>query len=86
MPTNRLDKLISPAMWWNVTDGNMYQAIGIRTRLACSGQTATPMVWLNECIDALAKRETDNPDSNNDEIGAITFDNILRSICTCLIL
>ena len=82
MPTNRLDKLISPAMWWNVTDGNMYQAIGIRTRLACSGQTATPMVWLNECIDVLAKRETDNPDINNDEIGAITFDNLLRSICT----
>ena len=81
MPTNKLDKFISPAMWWNVTDGNMYQAIGIRTRLGCSGQTETPMVWLNECIDVLAKRETDGAGNNTDDIGAITFDNLLRSIC-----
>ena len=64
-------------MWWNLTDAHMFQAIAIRTRLACSGQTETPMVWLNECIDALAKREHKN-NSNADEIGAITFDNLLR--------
>ena len=55
----------------------MFQAIAIRTRLACSGQTETPMVWLNECIDVLAKRKTRN-DSSINEIGAITFDNLLR--------
>lgn len=65
-------------MWWQLTDAKMYQAIGIRTRLACGGDTETPMVWLNECIDALVKRETKNIDTEKDEIGAITFDNLLR--------
>ena len=64
-------------MWWNLTDANMYQAIAIRTRLACSGQTESPMVWLNECIDALAKRGISSS-NEKDEIGAITFDNLLR--------
>ena len=82
MPTSRLDKFMSPAMWWNLTDGNIYQALGIRTRLACNGEALTPMVWLNECIDFLAKRDPDNADGITDEIGAITFDNLLRSICT----
>mgnify|MGYP001172432669 FL=1 len=65
-------------MWWHLSDANMYQTIGIKSRLALDGLTETPMVWLNECIDAMAKRGMKIDGVEKDDIGAITFDTLLR--------
>merc|ERR1719376_822129 len=61
----------------------MYLSLSIRTRIACSsdiyGQVDKPLVWLNDCIDALAKRKDEQHETDN-VVGAVSFDCLLQSI------
>ncbi|KAF4532933.1 hypothetical protein B566_EDAN015645 [Ephemera danica] len=49
-----LDRMSSPSVWWEVTPVKLQKAIAIRSHIAVQADSETPLIWLNECIDAAA--------------------------------
>lgn len=55
LPTKHLERLSSPASWWELTPIKLFRAASLRTQLALSGDTETPLTWLNEVLEAGGK-------------------------------
>ena len=58
---------------FQLTDEIMFLALSIRTRIGCSRDVEKPLVWLNDCIDALAKRRSM-------DLGAVSFNYLMKSV------
>merc|ERR1719158_1898218 len=71
LPQKNIERLSSPTVWWEVTPAKLYRAASLRTALATSDSTDTPLTWLNEIIEVASK-----------EAGDYTF--IFRSLLTVL--
>lgn len=52
LPMKYLERMTSPSSWWEVSSELIRKATGIRSKLACDADSDTPLVWLNEVIDA----------------------------------
>ena len=59
LPVTVLERLSSPSVWWEVTDTKLHKAAGLRTSLALSSSTDTPLTWLNEIIEVAARQSGD---------------------------
>lgn len=57
LPNKSIERLSSPALWWEVTPERIGRAASLRTRLALSESTDTPLIWLNELLE-VAGRQT----------------------------
>ena len=55
LPMKNIERMSSPALWWEVTPGKLYRAASLRTALAVGQDTDTPLTWLNEVLEAAAK-------------------------------
>ncbi len=45
---------------FQINDVKMYRALSIRSAMAGSLQTETPMFWLNDCIEIIIRLKFDN--------------------------
>jgi len=59
LPQKNIERLSSPTVWWEVTPAKLYRAASLRTALATSGSTDTPLTWLNEIIEVASKQAGD---------------------------
>ncbi|XP_023336720.1 focadhesin-like isoform X2 [Eurytemora carolleeae] len=55
----KVERLSSPAVWWQITPDKIYSAGSLRTKLALSDTTETPLTWLNELLEVAAKQPGD---------------------------
>jgi len=59
LPSKNIERLSSPALWWEVTPSKVMRAASLRTKLALSENTENPLVWLNEMIEVAGKQSGD---------------------------
>jgi len=59
LPLKNIERLSSPTVWWEVTPAKLYRAASLRTALAISGSTDTPLTWLNEILEVASKQAGD---------------------------
>jgi len=59
LPLKNIERMSSPAVWWEVTPAKMYRATSLRTALAMSDDTDTPLTWLNELLEVASKQAGD---------------------------
>ena len=59
-----------------MTDDNLWVALTIRTRVATCGEADKPMVWLNDCVDAVAKPSQ----AQTCLLGAVSYDFLLQCV------
>ncbi|XP_012286598.1 focadhesin isoform X2 [Orussus abietinus] len=53
LSSTHIERMTSPSVWWEVTAQKLKKAIIIRSELALKKDVETPLVWLNEVIDAV---------------------------------
>ncbi|XP_043218348.1 focadhesin-like [Amphibalanus amphitrite] len=52
LPTSHLERLSSPSLWWSVEKAKLVVAAAVRSHMSCLGEGDSPMVWMNDIIDA----------------------------------
>ena len=57
LPAATLERLTSPSVWWEVTPAKLGRAAALRSRLATTEHTDTPLSWLNEVLEAAASSQ-----------------------------
>jgi len=60
LPVSAIERLSSPSVWWEVTPAKVFKAAGLRSSLALTDATDTPLTWLNEIIDVVSKQSGDH--------------------------
>ena len=60
LPVTSIERLSSPSLWWEVTESKLFRAAGLRSCLALTGSTDTPLTWLNEILEAASKQTGDH--------------------------
>ncbi|XP_043255223.1 focadhesin [Colletes gigas] len=51
LPTNYLERMTSPKVWWDITHNKLRNAIAIKAKLALEKRFESLLMWLNEVID-----------------------------------
>lgn len=74
LPLKNIERMSSPAVWWEVTPAKLYRAASLRTALATSDSTDTPLTWLNEILEVASKQAGDY---------TFIFRNLLTVITKC---
>jgi len=74
LPLKNIERMSSPAVWWEVTPAKLYRAACLRTALATSDSTDTPLTWLNEILEVASKQAGDY---------TFIFRNLLAVITKC---
>jgi len=74
LPLKNIERMSSPAVWWEVTPAKLYRAASLRTALATSDSTDTPLTWLNEILEVASKQAGDY---------TFIFRNLLAVITKC---
>jgi len=59
LPNKNIERLSSPALWWEVTPQKISRAASLRTKLALCDATDTPLTWLNELLEVAGKQSGD---------------------------
>lgn len=59
LPMKNIERMSSPAVWWEVTPAKLYRAASLRTALATGKDTDTPLTWLNEILEVASKQSGD---------------------------
>eukprot|EP00092_Neocalanus_flemingeri_P036633 GFUD01039886.1.p1 GENE.GFUD01039886.1~~GFUD01039886.1.p1 ORF type:complete len:1196 (+),score=396.15 GFUD01039886.1:57-3644(+) len=59
LPLKNIERMSSPTVWWEVTPAKLYRAASLRTALATSDNTDTPLAWLNEILEVASKQAGD---------------------------
>ena len=60
LPVASIERLSSPSLWWEVSEAKLQRAAGLRSCLALTGSTDTPLTWLNEILEAASKQTGDH--------------------------
>jgi len=74
LPLKNIERMSSPTVWWEVTPAKLYRAATLRTAVATSDSTDTPLTWLNEILEAASKQAGDY---------TFIFRNLLTVITKC---
>ena len=45
LPLKNIERMSYPAVWWEVTPAKLYRAASLRTAMATSDSSDTPLTW-----------------------------------------
>ena len=54
LPNKSIERLSSPALWWEASSTKLAKAAHLRSRLALREESDSPLIWLNELIESLS--------------------------------
>ena len=60
LPVTSIERLSSPSVWWEVNEAKLFKAAGLRSCLALTGSTDTPLTWFNEILEAASHQPGDH--------------------------
>ena len=56
LPNKSIERLSSPAIWWEATPEKLAKAAHLRAKLALKGDSDCPLVWFNELLEQISNR------------------------------